>query len=56
MRLEKGLSGKTILTSGDPVSQLTAQVQALSGMVSQGLAEWLDLDISCNSVDAFQGH
>ena len=24
-------------------------------MVSQGVAEWPDLDVACNSVDAFQG-
>lgn len=37
------------------ISGYTAQVQALSDMVSQGVAEWPELDISCNSVDAFQG-
>lgn len=37
------------------ISGYTAQVQALSEMVSQGVAEWPDLDIACNSVDAFQG-
>lgn len=37
------------------ISGYTAQVQALSEMVSRGVAEWPDLEISCNSVDAFQG-
>lgn len=37
------------------IAGYTAQVAALSEMVSQGIAEWSDLDVTCNSVDAFQG-
>jgi serine/threonine protein kinase len=37
------------------IAGYTAQVKALGDIVSQGLAEWADLDVSCNSVDAFQG-
>jgi len=37
------------------ISGYTAQVQALTDMISQGIAEWPDLEVSSNSVDAFQG-
>ena len=37
------------------IAGYTAQVKLLSDVVSQGYAEWADLDVSCNSVDAFQG-
>lgn len=37
------------------LSGYTAQVRLLADMVSQGIAEWSSLDVSCNSVDAFQG-
>jgi superfamily I DNA and/or RNA helicase len=37
------------------IAGYTAQVRTLGEMVSQGIGEWPDLDISCNSVDAFQG-
>ena len=37
------------------IAGYTAQVQRLGEMVSQGVAEWPDLLVQCNSVDAFQG-
>jgi superfamily I DNA and/or RNA helicase len=37
------------------ISGYTAQVELLREMESQGIAEWQDLDVVCNSVDAFQG-
>jgi superfamily I DNA and/or RNA helicase len=37
------------------LSGYTAQVRLLADMISQGIAEWSSLDVSCNSVDAFQG-
>lgn len=37
------------------IAGYTAQVEALSDMASRGIAEWPDLDVVCNSVDAFQG-
>ena len=37
------------------IAGYTAQVRLLSDMASQGVAEWPNLDVSCNSVDAFQG-
>ncbi|TBG15994.1 AAA domain-containing protein [Rhizobium leguminosarum] len=37
------------------IAGYTGQVAALREMNSQGLAEWADLDVTCNSVDAFQG-
>lgn len=37
------------------ISGYTAQVQMLSEMESQGVAEWSDLQVTCNTVDAFQG-
>lgn len=37
------------------IAGYTAQVRSLSEMASQGVAEWPDLEVSCNSVDAFQG-
>jgi hypothetical protein len=37
------------------IAGYTAQVQALSDMTSQGIAEWPNLEVTCNSVDAFQG-
>jgi hypothetical protein len=37
------------------IAGYTAQVRALREMISQGIAEWADLDVECNSVDAFQG-
>lgn len=37
------------------ISGYTAQVQLLNEQISQGIAEWPDLDVICNSVDAFQG-
>lgn len=37
------------------IAGYTAQVRLLSEIVSQGVAEWPDLEVSCNSVDAFQG-
>jgi hypothetical protein len=45
--------GKRI--SAAVLSGYTAQVRLLAEMVSQGIAEWSSLDVSCNSVDAFQG-
>lgn len=37
------------------IAGYTAQVEALHDMASQGVAEWPDLEVTCNSVDAFQG-
>lgn len=37
------------------ISGYTAQVHLLKEKISQGIAEWPDLDVTCNSVDAFQG-
>ena len=37
------------------IAGYTAQVRTLREMISQGIGEWPDLDISRNSVDAFQG-
>lgn len=37
------------------IAGYTAQVRLLGEMASQGVAEWPHLDVSCNSVDAFQG-
>lgn len=37
------------------IAGYTAQVKVLREMESQGVAEWPDLDVVCNSVDAFQG-
>ena len=37
------------------IAGYTAQVEALSEMASRGVAEWPNLDVVCNSVDAFQG-
>jgi AAA domain-containing protein/protein kinase-like protein len=37
------------------IAGYTAQVRVLGEMVSQGVAEWPDIDITCNTVDAFQG-
>ncbi len=37
------------------IAGYTAQVQLLREMESQGVAEWPDLMVQCNSVDAFQG-
>ncbi|UAB88708.1 protein kinase [Ruegeria sp. SCSIO 43209] len=37
------------------ISGYTAQVGLLDKMVMQGAAEWPNLEVSCNSVDAFQG-
>lgn len=37
------------------IAGYTAQVKLLGDVVSQGYAEWPDLEVSCNSVDAFQG-
>ncbi|BBD41455.1 hypothetical protein Amn_pd00080 (plasmid) [Aminobacter sp. Y103A] len=37
------------------IAGYTGQVAALREMNSQGLAEWSDLEVTCNSVDAFQG-
>ncbi|MBB6426886.1 serine/threonine-protein kinase [Sphingopyxis sp. JAI128] len=37
------------------IAGYTAQVTLLKDMESQGVAEWPDLDVVCNSVDAFQG-
>jgi serine/threonine protein kinase len=37
------------------IAGYTGQVAALREMYSQGLGEWADLDVTCNSVDAFQG-
>jgi hypothetical protein len=37
------------------IAGYTAQVSALRDVISQGIAEWPDLDVDCNSVDAFQG-
>lgn len=37
------------------IAGYTAQVQLLRDMESQGIAEWPDLLVQCNSVDAFQG-
>lgn len=37
------------------IAGYTAQVSDLRDMISQGVAEWSDLDVECNTVDAFQG-
>lgn len=37
------------------IAGYTAQVADLREMGSQGVGEWPDLDVTCNSVDAFQG-
>lgn len=37
------------------ISGYTAQVQLMKEKISQGIAEWPDLEVTCNSVDAFQG-
>lgn len=37
------------------IAGYTAQVELLREMESQGVSEWQDLDVVCNSVDAFQG-
>lgn len=37
------------------IAGYTGQVKALREMISQGSAEWADLEVECNSVDAFQG-
>lgn len=37
------------------IAGYTAQVEALRDMASRGIAEWPDLEVVCNSVDAFQG-
>ena len=37
------------------ITGYTAQVRILTDMVSQGIGELPDLDVVCNSVDAFQG-
>lgn len=37
------------------IAGYTGQVELLREMESQGVAEWQDLDVVCNSVDAFQG-
>lgn len=37
------------------IAGYTGQVQLLREMESQGVAEWPDLVVQCNSVDAFQG-
>ncbi|WP_439924384.1 AAA domain-containing protein [Nitrobacter sp. JJSN] len=37
------------------LSGYTAQVRLLGEMIQRGVAEWPSLDISCSSVDAFQG-
>lgn len=37
------------------IAGYTAQVHALRDVILQGVAEWPDLDVECNSVDAFQG-
>jgi hypothetical protein len=37
------------------IAGYTAQVRLLGDLVSQGIAGWPDLEVTCNSVDAFQG-
>lgn len=37
------------------IAGYTAQVADLRDMISRGVAEWPDLDVECNTVDAFQG-
>ena len=37
------------------IAGYTAQVKLLRDMESQGVAEWPDLEVACNTVDAFQG-
>jgi AAA domain len=37
------------------IAGYTAQVRMLREMASRSVAEWPDLDVACNSVDAFQG-
>jgi AAA domain/Protein kinase domain len=37
------------------IAGYTAQVKLLRDMESQGVAEWANLEVACNSVDAFQG-
>jgi hypothetical protein len=37
------------------IAGYTAQVADLRDMISQGIGEWPDLEVECNTVDAFQG-
>ncbi len=37
------------------IAGYTGQVRLLRDMASQGIGEWQDLDVQCNTVDAFQG-
>jgi superfamily I DNA and/or RNA helicase len=55
LRLQFGANAQEKRISVAVLSGYTAQVRLLSETVSQGIAEWSSLDVSCNSVDAFQG-
>ncbi|SES18646.1 serine/threonine-protein kinase [Sphingobium sp. YR768] len=37
------------------IAGYTAQVEDLRDMINRGVAEWQNLDVECNTVDAFQG-
>lgn len=55
LRLQFVVKAKKRRISVAVIAGYTAQVRALREMISQGVAEWADLDVECNSVDAFQG-
>ncbi len=55
LRLQFVVKAKKRGISVAVIAGYTAQVRALREMISQGVAEWADLDVECNSVDAFQG-
>lgn len=55
LRLQFVVKAKKRRISIAVIAGYTAQVHALREMISQGVAEWADLDVECNSVDAFQG-
>lgn len=54
-RLQFVVKAQKVRISVAVIAGYTAQVEALSEMASRGVAEWPDLDVVCNSVDAFQG-
>ena len=47
--------GRGIRISVAVIAGYTAQVRALQSMIARGAFDWQGLDISCNTVDAFQG-
>jgi serine/threonine protein kinase len=54
-KLQFVASGRGTRISVAVITGYTAQVKALQSMVTRSPLDWPDLDISCNSVDAFQG-